>query len=417
MTAPKIAIIGAGPVGLTLASILHHNDITCTVFERDSHAQVRAQGGTLDIHPASGQRALVAAGLLDKFQSIVRPEGEAMRIYDKQGTLLLDMSGEPPARGQDNPNDDGLVQDRPEIDRKALKDLLVESLPPDTIHWNSGVASLARVPGTPRWTITFLDGSASQPYDLVVGADGAWSRVRPLLTSVEPQYSGISCLDTWCDDVDATAPRTADFVGGCNCFIFDSEAALLFQRNGDGSARCYACVRTPDAGTPPSAQRLLGIEGKGEDVDWEDASNRKRFVESHFGEWFDEAKEALLSLTERSTVRHLLMLPVGLTWESKVGITIVGDAAHLMTPFAGVGVNVGMMDALELADGIVAAVRENRPDLAELVAEYEKGMFERSRKDAEHTYHAMQLQFQADGGQRMIELMGGGGGGVSRADE
>ncbi|KAJ8117573.1 hypothetical protein ONZ43_g4182 [Nemania bipapillata] len=93
-TTPRIAIIGAGPAGLMLASILRHNNISCTVFERDSSAVARAQGGTLDIHEYSGQKALDAAGLLDKFRAVVRPGGEAIRILKKDGTVLFEDNGE-----------------------------------------------------------------------------------------------------------------------------------------------------------------------------------------------------------------------------------------------------------------------------------------------------------------------------------
>jgi 2-polyprenyl-6-methoxyphenol hydroxylase-like FAD-dependent oxidoreductase len=62
-----------------LASILHHHGIPCTVYEREGSSDARKQGGTLDIHDNSGQRALDAAGLLDKFRSVVRVGGDAMR--------------------------------------------------------------------------------------------------------------------------------------------------------------------------------------------------------------------------------------------------------------------------------------------------------------------------------------------------
>lgn len=191
--------------------------------------------------------------------------------------------------------------------------------------------------------------------------------------------------------------------------------ALLFQRNGQGDdahARCYACVKTSSQ-KPPSARALLGFDDHGDDsteVDWSDSQTRERFVETHFGDWFVEVKRILLDMTEEPVLRPLYMLPVGLTWESRAGSTLVGDSAHLMTPFAGVGVNVALVDALELAQGMVDWVKTGSVDgdgLAVMLKNYGKGMFARSEKEAAETYTAMQMQFQEDGAERMIKIMGG----------
>ncbi|KAI3325225.1 FAD/NAD(P)-binding domain-containing protein [Xylariaceae sp. AK1471] len=423
MTTPRIAIIGAGPGGLMLASILHHNQIPCTVFERDSSSVAREQGGTLDLHEYSGQRALDAAGLLEKFRSVVREGGEALRIIKNDGTVLFEDSGdrreEATQRDEEQQQVAGtskFVKGRPEIDRPVLKDLLIASLPTDTIHWNSKVQFVTPIPGTRQWNIELGDGSQPSPFDLVVGADGAWSRTRALLTDQQPFYSGVTALDAWIHNVDETAPDVSAFVGLGSCFLWDKDRALLFQRNGQGSeahARCYACIKTVSQ-TPPSARALLGLDDKGDDkaeVDWTDARMRERFVERHFGDWFVEVKQILLAMTEQPVLRPLYMLPVGLTWESRPGVTLVGDSAHLMTPFAGVGVNVALMDALELAQGVVSCVKTGNVDgdsLAAMLQQYEKGMFTRSSKEAAKTNAAMHLQFQVDGAERMIKTMSGG---------
>ncbi|KAI1126946.1 hypothetical protein F5Y10DRAFT_243805 [Nemania abortiva] len=412
---PRIAVIGAGPAGLMLASILHHNNIPCTIFERDSSAVARAQGGTLDIHEYSGQRAIDAAGLLEKFHAVVRPGGEAMRIIKKDGTVLFEDSGEHEDEGEGDGADSAskFVKGRPEIDRPVLKDLLIGSLSPDTVHWGSRVVSVTPVPGSKKWNIELEDTSNLAPFDLVVGADGAWSRTRALLTETQPVYSGITALDVWLRNVDEAAPDVSVFVGSGNCFLFDRDRALLFQRNGSGreaDARCYACVKT-DLRTPPDARALLGLEDDAPEVDWADPRIRERFVERYFGDWFDEAKRNLLAMGELPVLRPLYMLPVGLTWESRPGVTLMGDAAHLMTPFAGVGVNVALMDALELAQGIIGCVSAGTADgegLVDMLQTYEKDMFARSGKEAAKMEAAMHLQFQEGGAERMIALMSGG---------
>ncbi|KAI0428701.1 hypothetical protein F5Y09DRAFT_279358 [Xylaria sp. FL1042] len=408
---PRIAIIGAGPGGLMLASILNHNNIHSTIYERDSSAGARCQGGTLDIHEYSGQLALNAAGLLDQFRIAMRQGGDAMRILKKNGTVLYENSGESSEESADNQNGESkFVKGRPEIDRAALKDILIASLPAATIHWGLKVTSVTPVPGSKQWTLELSDGSRPAPFDIVVGADGAWSRTRALLTEQQPFYSGVTALDVGLIHVDEAAPDVSAFVGMGNCFIWAKDRALLFQRNGQGreaEARCYVCVKT-NSKTPPSAKSLLGEEDDGTEVDWMDAQARGTYVERYFGDWDPEIKRILLSLRDKSVLRPLYMLPVGLTWESRPGVTLVGDAAHLMTPFAGVGVNVALMDAFELAQGITDCVKAGSTDgdaLATMLQQYEKGMFTRSAKEAGRTATSMDLQFREDGAERMIKIM------------
>ncbi|KAJ2988490.1 hypothetical protein NUW58_g3948 [Xylaria curta] len=362
---PKIAIIGAGPAGLMLASILHHSNISCTLFERDSSAVARAQGGTLDIHEYSGQRALDAAGLLDEFRTVMRQGGDAIRILTKNGTVLFEHNGEHEGvstEGEDG-TDSKFVKGRPEIDRPALKNLLIASLLVDTIHWSSKVRSVTPVPDSQKWNIQLDDDSEPVTFDLVVGADGAWSRTRALLTEQQPRFTrGITALDVWCHNVDEAAPDVSRFVGPGSCFLFEKDRGLFFQRNGQGSkadARCLACVKMSTL-TPPSPAFSV--------------------------------KRILLAMHEQPVLR----------------VTLVGDSAHLMTPFAGVGVNVAMMDALELVRGIVDCFRMGNADgegLAVMLQQYEKGMFARSGEEAAKTEAAMHLQFQEGGAEKMVDII------------
>ncbi len=174
-TSPRIAIVGAGPGGLTLARVLRARGIASTIFELDASATARDQGGTLDLDEQSGQRALIDAGLLDGFRAISRPEGGELRMLDKAAAVHLH---QPAQEGGG---------DRPEVDRSALKNLLLSSLPEGTIRWSSKVSNVVvTASGAP--TITLANGEVIE-VDLVVGADGAWSKVRPVLSDALPVFT------------------------------------------------------------------------------------------------------------------------------------------------------------------------------------------------------------------------------------
>ncbi|KAI1437427.1 hypothetical protein GGR50DRAFT_644984 [Xylaria sp. CBS 124048] len=409
---PRIAIVGAGPGGLMLASILHNNKIPCTVYERDSSATSREQGGTLDIHEYSGQQALDAAGLMDAFRAAVRDGAEAMKIVKKDGTCIFDDNDGREKEMKEKPKEQPqaeaskFVKGRPEVDRRVLKDIMIASLPVETIRWGSKVTSLIQLPDSKQWIIELEDGTKPAPFDLVVGADGGRSRVRPMITDQEPLYSGMIALDSWMYHVDEVSPEVSALIGRGTCFCWDEGRGLTFQRNGVGSessARCFASVRT-EGPTPPSARAILGLEDNGDEVDWTDPRMRELYIERHYGDWDPYLKKMFLSITGSPELRPMYMLPVGITWETRAGITLLGDAAHLMTPYAGVGVNTAMMDALELAQGIVECVKTGSTDVnsvLEMLGRYEKGMFARSSKEAAKTNAAMHLQFSHDGPERM----------------
>src|SRR6187402_2454907 len=86
----KIALIGGGPGGLTLARLLQLQGANVTVYERDINKDTRIQGGALDLHDESGLAALKKAGLLDAFKTNYRPGADKTRITDHKATLLFD---------------------------------------------------------------------------------------------------------------------------------------------------------------------------------------------------------------------------------------------------------------------------------------------------------------------------------------
>ncbi|KAK0498727.1 hypothetical protein EDD18DRAFT_1153480 [Armillaria luteobubalina] len=386
---PAIAIIGAGPSGLLLARLLQHlGNIPSTIFELDSSSSARGQGGTLDIHEESGQRAIKRAGLYSEFQKVMRPEGDCLRLADKTGFIHIDE--ETPGEG------------RPEIDRAQLRQLFIDSVPATSIEWSSKVAGVQPTPDR-RFRIVFANGSEDpRSFDLVVGADGAWSRVRPLLTDVLPFYSGISCVEVHFSDVDKAHPDISKLVGQGTYTCLSDEKGCFAQRQGDGSIRNYAMLRAPES----------WIDDCGIDFSNPQAT-KTEMIERYFNDWSEANKDLIrLADDDHTIARKLVMLPPDHRWTSRPGVTLMGDAAHVMTPFAGEGVNNAMVDALELAEKVVVALKDGsarniQENLAKAVKEYEEGMFARVHIVAQGTLHNMGIMFSKDSPLGFIKLMEG----------
>ncbi|REE68061.1 FAD binding domain-containing protein [Paenibacillus taihuensis] len=182
---PKIAIIGGGPGGLTLALILQKHGLASTIYEREALDANASRGGSLDIHEDSGQWALKEAGLLEQFHALARYEGEDFRLFDKRGTIYMD----------DVADAEVSVGGRPEIDRGTLCDLLLDALDPGISAIRYGHKLLEAVPlADGRHELHFENGHNVKA-DLVIGADGAFSRVRPLLTDAAAAYSGLTMIE------------------------------------------------------------------------------------------------------------------------------------------------------------------------------------------------------------------------------
>ncbi|QNP75260.1 FAD-dependent monooxygenase [Streptomyces roseirectus] len=313
----RIAVVGAGPAGLTFARVLHRHGHPVTVLERDPAPDARPQGGTLDLHEGLGQLALEKAGLLAEFDELSRPEGQSMRILAPDGTVLRDW----PARPGDRAN--------PEIDRGRLRDLLRGPL---DVRWGSAVTAVT--PGTPGGVRVDLADGRQEVYDLVVGADGAWSRVRPALSPATPRYTGVTTVETSLDDVDARHPGLARLIGDGSLAVYGVHRAIVAQRNSGGHVKVYAQYRAPLESRPAS-----------------DADAVRAGLLDLFAGWAAPVLELLRHGTE-FTHRPLYVLPVGHTWTHLPGVTLLGDAAHLMPPL-GAGANLAMLEGAELAETVL----------------------------------------------------------------
>ena len=165
MTAPAIAIVGAGPCGLTLARLLERKGIDYAIYERDESETSTRAGGSLDIHTETGQHALREGGLFDEFQKYARYDDTAFALADKLGKRLLQL---------------GQGRDATEIDRSDLRQILLDAIPKDKIKWGHALASVT-LGEDKRPVLHFANGAVLSGFKLVVGTDGAWSKVRPMV--------------------------------------------------------------------------------------------------------------------------------------------------------------------------------------------------------------------------------------------
>ncbi|MGW3205757.1 FAD-dependent oxidoreductase [Streptomyces sp. NPDC001135] len=361
-----IAIVGAGLGGLALARVLHVKGIDAVVYERESSRGARGQGGMLDIH--SGQRALREAGLIDQFYEVARGEGQDMRLLEPDGTLLLQ---------EDTPDDAPL--DRPEVDRADLRDLLLDSLPEDVVRWGHAFTS------ADNGRVHFADGN-SATYDLLVGADGAQSRVRALLTDARPAHIGQNVIEIGIPDIDRTHPDLAAMVGRGNYWVLGNGISLAAQRNGDGRVRIGLSFYN-------TAEDWFTTSG----IPFDDpAAARARLIDLLPG--WDSRFTALIAACDDTVVpRSITSLPVGLTWPSTPGVTLLGDAAHLMPP-VGEGANMALLDGALL--GLALAAHPD--DFSAAVKEYEREMFERTSAAARMSADIQELLTSPDAAQKML---------------
>lgn len=366
----NISIIGAGLGGLTLARILQVNGIKATVYEADASPDARGQGGMLDIHEADGQQALRDAGLFEEFLAIIHPGGQATRVLDKNGNILIDQS------------DDG-TGGRPEVPRGQLRRIVLDSIDPDAVRWNRKLAAVSPLDNG-QHRLTFADGS-TEISDVLVGADGAWSRVRPLVSEAKPAYTGVSYVETYLHDSDVRHKVSAEAVGGGALFAFAPGKGIGAHREPHGSLHAYTQFRRP--------------------IEWFDTIDfsDKEAALAKLAEEFDGWNSALTKLiTESDTLpvfRPLYTLPPDHRWKRRSGVTLLGDAAHLMMP-AGEGANLAMLDGAELGK----AIASNPSDEEVALVTYETELFRRSTTKALEAESMIDVLLGPDAPQSLLDF-------------
>lgn len=377
----QVAIVGGGPGGLTLARLLQQKGATVNVYERDVDQHVRVQGATLDLHNESGLKALQEAGLMDAFKANFRPGADRIRVLNKNAIVILDEHTDP------DEQEFGNAAFRPEIDRGPLRKILLESLKPDTVVWNSQFLSME--PVGESWRIRFKNGTSAAA-DIVIAADGANSKIRPYITPINPFYAGITVVEGAIYHPETTAPKMNQLVSGGKIFAFGDEKSIIVSAKGDGSLVFYTGCKTDE----------FWVQGSSIDF------NDKAQVLTWFGQTFSGWDAIYGELIDGADVpfvpRPQYCMPLDQTWESLPNLTLLGDAAHLMPPYAGEGVNMAMLDALELSRCLTSDEFSNTQSA---IAAYEKQMRNRASEVAKTTLMQTDLLHSHNAIDNMLSVM------------
>lgn len=379
----QVAIIGGGPGGLTLARLLQLKGIDVKVYERDVNKEARVQGATLDLHYESGLKAIEAAGLMNAFKIDYRLGADLGRVVDKHARILYDEH----SKVSDKLFDEDFNEwSRPEIDRGTLRNMLLNSLWPDTVVWDSQLATMSQ--NGDGWKLEFKNG-ATAAADIVIGADGVNSKTRPFITPVKNFYSGVVIVQGNVENAETATPKIHQLLKGGKIYAFGDEKFLHLSSKGDGSLDFYISCKKDENWMQNSG------------IDFSDRTQVCAWYKKEFPGWDSIWLELFENASLPLVPRPQYCMHLDQTWDAKSNITMLGDAAHIMPP-SGEGVNLAMLDALELS---ACLTNENHTDLQSAIAAYEKPMRTRAAKEAQDSLEMTEWMHSKGALAKMVKML------------
>jgi len=378
----QIAIVGGGPGGLTLARLLQLKGLNVKVYERDLNAAARVQGSPLDMHEGSGWAALRKANLSGAFGKNVRHGADKKIIVNERAEIIFSDHDAKP--GEDLSN----KPSRPEIDRGALRKIFLESLPPETVVWNSHFVSMEKQNG--GWLLQFKNGSSAYA-DMVIAADGANSKIRPYVTNIKAFYSGVTMLEINIDNAAKATPHIHALLNGGKIMAFGNGKCLLGGQKGIGGLGFYASFRPDENWTLNSG------------LNFSDKTQLLAWFKSEYNEWSSTWYELFENAAMPVVPRPIYCMPLDQNWATQPNVTLLGDAAHVMPPFAGEGANTSMFDALELSECLTS---DKYNTLQEAISFYEVSMRKRAAKAAKQSLENGERMHSAGALEKMLKVFG-----------
>jgi len=362
----SIAIVGGGPAGLTLARLLQLKGANVKVYERDFDKNARVQGSPLDMHEDSGLAAIRKAELLEEFKKTFRPGADRTLIMNEKAEIFFNDHETKPEE------DFGEEHFRPEIDRGPLRNMLLASLHPETVVWDSHFLTME--PQNEGWLLHFKNGT-SEYADLVIAGDGANSKIRPYLTDIKPVYSGIIMLEG--NVSKEAAPQIDAMIKGGKIMAFGNTKNILLGQKGNGDLGFYASFKADENWPADSG------------LDFSDNAQILQWFKTEYSEWSPVWNELFENAATPFIPRLIYAMPSDQSWKTQANLTLIGDAAHVMPPFAGEGANMAMLDALELSEYLT---NDTYSTLQEAISNYELHMRKRA---------AIATQESLENGERM----------------
>ena len=350
----SIAIIGGGPGGLTLAKLLALKGADIKVYERDFDKNARVQGSPLDLHDESGLAALRKANLLEEFKNNFLPGADKKLIMNEHAEILF---SDHDYKIKENFENEHF---RPEIDRGRLRKILLASIDPSHIIWNSHLIAMEQK--NDGWMLHFKNKESIYA-DIVIAADGANSKIRPYLTDIKPFYSGITMIEGNIYNAEKEAPNIFKLLRGGKIMAFGNEQNILMGQKGNGEIGFYASFKTDENWA------------KNNGLDYSDKAQMLDWFKANYPGWSNIWNELFESTTVPFIPRPIYCMPLDQKWKSLSNLTLIGDAAHVMPPFAGEGVNMAMLDALELSEHLTSNQHQT---LLEAISTYESSMLKRA---------------------------------------
>ncbi|TDQ11102.1 FAD-dependent oxidoreductase [Pedobacter metabolipauper] len=378
----KVAVIGGGPGGLTLARLLQLKGVHVKLYERDANPAARVQGSPLDLHESSGWEALRKANLVAAFQKSIHRGADKKIIVNERAEIIF---SDHEAQSDEDPDSETI---RPEIDRGALRKIFLESLQPETVVWDSQFVSMEKeIEG---WILHFKDGSSDYA-DLVIAADGAHSRIRPYVTAIKAFYSGVTMVEINIDNAAVAIPNIHAMLKGGKIMAFGNEKNILGGQKENGGLGFYLSFKPNENWASNSG------------LDFSDKTQLLAWFESEYSEWSDIWYELFENASMPVIPRPIYCMPLDQTWETLPNLTLLGDAAHVMPPFAGEGANTAMFDALELSECLTSDQFHN---LQEALFFYEVSMRKRAAVAAEQSLENGKRMHAKDALGKMLAVFG-----------